>query len=329
MRMSRLCPAVGRRAVLAAPMALLPGAALAQPTTGAVIIGREGWLFPAWDRLERMDAPGMRQVLQMLGEAAGILKQARIDLVMLLLPSKGRIYRRFLPEGVRVSAEVDRRYATVVTEMRRAGALVPDLDTLFREAASRDPHWPLFFRGDTHWTPVGAELAAVTTAAEMRAQLRLPPASRPGDALGGFRMMRLAIGDLVQYVPQARRGEFGAEESPIREVTGGGASGLLDEDVNDVQVVGTSNVQPRFGFQPVLSNQLVRPVGLSWRPNNLGPYAALLEYLRSNDFRRQRPRAIVWNHLEADMSNLPNNQAWQRTAMTAQAFLADLRRAVA
>lgn len=323
---------VARRAALALPMlGAAPVAARAQQAAGStVIIGRDGWLFPLWDRLDRMDAVALRQVLQMLGEAAGILKQARIDLVFLLLPSKARIYRRFLPEGMRVTPEVDRRYATVVTELRRAGALVPDVDTLFREAASREPHWPLYFKTDTHWTPVGAELAAVTTASEMRAQLRLPASPRPGTALGEFRMMRLAIGDLVQYVPQAQRANFRSEESPIRDVAAsGGGAGLLDEDLNDVQVVGTSNVQPRFGFQPVLSNQIVRPVGLSWRPNNIGPYAALMEYLRSNDFRRQRPRAIVWNHLEADMTSLPNNQNWQRAAMTPQAFLADLRRAVA
>jgi alginate O-acetyltransferase complex protein AlgJ len=323
-----------RRALLAAPMLLAPvvgapGAAMAQGAASTVVIGRNGWLFPLWDRLDRLDAAGLRVVVQMLGEATGILKQARIDLVFLLLPSKGRVYRRFLPEGARISPEVDRRYASVAADLRRAGAVVPDLDTVFREAAAREPHWPLYFKSDTHWTPVGAELAAVTTANDMRAQLRLPPSQRPGTALGEFRMMRLALGDLVQYVPPAQRSGFGPEESPIRDVaTAGGAAGLLDEDVNDVQVVGTSNVQPRFGFQPVLSNQIMRPVGLSWRPNNIGPYAALLEYVRSNDFRRQRPRAIVWNHLEADMSSLPNNQNWQRAAMTSQAFLTELRRAV-
>jgi len=141
--------------------------------------------------------------------------------------------------------------------------------------------------------------------------------------------MRLALGDLVQFVPQAQRASFGAEESPIREVVPNGAVALVDDDLNDVQVVGTSNVQPRFGFQPVLSNQIMRPVGLSWRPNNIGPYAALLEFLRSGDFRRQRPRAIVWNHLENELVSLPTNPNWQRAAMTPQAFLSDLRRAVA
>lgn len=329
MQMGRLRPQAGRRAILAAPILALPGLAAAQGSGPLVKIGREGWLFPVWDRPDRLDVTALRQVLQMLAEAMRILKQARIEPVICLQPSKMRVYRRFLPEGMRISAEVDSRYGRAMGEMRSAGALVPDLDSVFRAAAARDPHWPLYFKSDTHWTPVGAELAAVTIAGEMRSQLRLPASQRPGVRLGEFRMMRLAIGDLVQYVPTAQRSSFTAEESPIRDVASeGAAAGLLDEDLNDVQVVGTSNVQPRFGFQPVLSNQLVRPVGLSWRPNNIGPYAALMEYLRSNDFRRQRPRAIVWNHLEADMVTLPNNPNWQRAAMTPQAFLTELRRAV-
>jgi hypothetical protein len=32
---------------------------------------------------------------------------------------------------------------------------------------------------------------------------------------------------------------------------------------------------------PVLSNQVERAVGLSWKPNNIGPYSALLDDLRS------------------------------------------------
>ena len=94
-------------------------------------------------------------------------------------------------------------------------------------------------------------------------------------------------------------------------------------------VVGTSNVQPRFGFQPVLSNQLVRPVGLSWKPNNVGTYATLLDYLRSDAFRQQRPRALVWNHLEQDMVNTTNNSSWGQAAIAPAEFLNQVRRAVA
>jgi alginate O-acetyltransferase complex protein AlgJ len=108
-----------------------------------------------------------------------------------------------------------------------------------------------------------------------------------------------------------------------------GPAALLEDDSYDTVVVGTSNVQPRFGFQPVLSNQLVRPVGLSWRPNNVGPYFALLEYLRSDSFKRQRPRALVWNHLEQDMVNKTSTSAWGNGAMPPAEFISQLRRALA
>lgn len=72
----------------------------------------------------------------------------------------------------------------------------------------------------------------------------------------------------------------------------------------------------------------MRPVGLFWRPN-VGTYAVLLEYLRSEAFRQQRPRALVWNHLEQDMMNATNNTSWGSNAMPPAEFLNQLRRAVA
>lgn len=322
-------PKLARRACLAVPFLLtIPKPAAAQGAS-LVTIGREGWLFPSWDRMDRVDQALTRQVQQFLAEVVGVLKQARIEVVICLIPSKGRVYRRFLPANIRVSADVDARYAGVAAGLRRAGALVPDLDSALRNAAATDPHWPVFFRADTHWTPVGAEIAAVTIAREMLGELRLPPSPQPGPQLGEVRMMRLARGDLVPMLPRARQGEFGAQESPIRSVApSGGAASLLDEDVSDVHIAGTSNMQPRFGFTPVLANQIMRPVGLTWRTNNVGAYAALLDFVQGADFRRRRPVAIIWNLLEGDMASLPDNPRWGEAAIRPQDFVARVRQAV-
>jgi len=329
----RLCsaadPRTARRAVMAASAGLLLSApAYAQGTP--VIIGRDGWLFSIWESSDRVDQSAMREVLDLHSHSVRILQAGGIQVVYCLIPAKSRIYRRFLPASVRLSPAIERRYSTVAAALQGTGALVPDLLAPLAEASARDPHWPVFFKSDTHWTPVGAAIAAVTIAAQMRAGLRLPPARSPGVQLGETRMMRLARGDLVQYVPANRQDYFGAEESPMRPIVSTGNPGsLLDEDAADVQIIGTSNVQPRFGFQSILSNQLVRQVGLSWLPNNQGPYAAMLEYLRSAEFRQRRPRAIVWNHLETDMATLLNTASWRDTGITAQSFLAALRRAAA
>lgn len=321
----------GIAGALAAPWFASPASAQQpqqQPTL--VEIGSNGWLFPVWDRLVRIDMVALRTGLQTVSEAINILRAARIQVAICLIPSRKRMMRQYLPAGAQVSPEAAQRFSLTVTECTRAGAVVPDLEATFRAQMQRDPANPLFFKTDTHWTPYGAEVAAVEIARQMRAQMQLPASPRPGIRLGDLRPMVLAAGDLTQHLPQAQRANFGSEQSLIRQVLAAeGPAALLEDDSYDTVVVGTSNVQPRFGFQPVLSNQLVRPVGLSWRPNNVGTHFALLEYVRSEGFRRQRPRALVWNHLEQDMPNTTNNSAWGTGAMPPAEFLNQLRRAVA
>ena len=317
----------GLGAAMAMPFAAAPGGA--QQAT-LVEIGTQGWLFPVWDRIGRVDLPALRAALQSVTEAIGVLRAARIQVVICLIPSRKRLMRQFLPAGAQVSPEAAQRYSLTLAECTRAGALVPDLDALFRTQLQQPNTYPLFFKTDTHWTPIGAELAAVEMARQMRAQLQLPASPRPGTRLGDLRPMVLAAGDLTQHVPQAQRGNYGSEQSLLRQILPAeGAAALIEDDSYDTVIVGTSNVQPRFGFQPVLSNQLIRPVGLSWRPNNIGTYAALLEYVRSDSFRRQRPRALVWNHLEQDMVNTTSNSAWGAAAMAPGDFITQLRQAVA
>lgn len=319
-----------RRGLLAAPVLLTAGAATdAAAQSSLVQVGTQGWLFPVWDKVDGVDQAALRDTVQVLSNAVTALRAGRMDVVICLIPSRKRLMRQFLPAGARYSAEVERRYAFPVAEMRRAGALVPDLDAHFRSVMQREPQRQLFWKTDTHWTPVGAEVTAIEIARQMREQLGMPRSARPGTRLGDLRPMTLAAGDLARYVPQAQRASFGAEESWIRQILGAeGPAALLEDDTTDVSIVGTSNVQPRFGFQPVLSNQTLRPVGLFWKPNNLGPYFALLEYLKSEDFRRNRPRAVVWNLLEPDMVTSTNNSAWGQVAMSAANFLSEIRRLV-
>ncbi|TCH96856.1 hypothetical protein EJV46_20015 [Roseococcus sp. SYP-B2431] len=319
---------VSRRALLAASAAGgLAAPAVAQ--SGLVTVGTNGWIFPVWDKIDGLDNTALRETVQVVANAVTALRAGRMDAVICLIPSRKRLLRQFMPAGSRYAAEVERRYSLPLAELRRAGALVPDLDAHFRNVMQREPQRQLFWKTDTHWTPVGAEVAAIETARQMREQLGMPPSPRPGTRLGDLRPMTLAAGDLARYA-STQRGVYGPEESWIRQILGAeGPAALLADDASDVTVVGTSNVQPRFGFVPVLSNQVLRPVGLFWKPNSVGPYFALLEYLKSEDFRRNRPRALVWNLLEPDMVTSTNNAAWGQAAMTSANFIAEIRRLVA
>lgn len=321
---------LSRRGLLAAPalVAALPAAAQ-QGGSGLVQVGTQGWLFPVWDKVDLLDQTSLRETVQTITSAVTALRAGRMDVVVCLIPSRKRLMRQYLPAGTRFLPDIERRYAYPMAEMRRAGALVPDLDAHLRNVMQREPNRQLFWKTDTHWTPVGAEVAAIEVARQMREQLGMPASPRPGTRLGDLRPMTLAAGDLARFLPQAQRSAYGPEESWIRQILGvEGPAALLEDDATDVTVVGTSNVQPRFGFQPVLSNQLLRPAGLFWKPNNLGAYFALVEYLKSEDFRRNRPRALVWNLLEPDMVTSTNNPAWGQAAMPAASFLSEIRRLV-
>jgi len=150
---------------------------------------------------------------------------------------------------------------------------------------------------------------------------------RPAARLCAPTTMTNPVSDLDRFLPTDMRAKYPAETYQIREPQAAG--GLLDtDDGADVVVVGNSFAQPKYGFVPLLAAQLDRPVGLAWRPNNYGPWFTLLDYLKGDAFRRRRPKALVWMHLEFDVQNLSNSSSWGQNAMPPQAFLAEVKRAL-
>ena len=330
-RIASAPPRLARRALLGAAICPALAGGLACPagaaTSGLAVIGRDGWLFPLWDVSARFEPAALLSATQVMNEAAAALKAAGIAVAIALIPSKARTYRQFLPADARLPADVDKRYPAALAELRRSGALVPDLDTPFA-AARGDAEHPLYFRSDTHWTPAGAEVAAVEFARRIKEAVRLPPAARRGTQLGQPMPTRYPQGDLVRWLPEDARAKYQAEQFPLREALAGGAASLLDDDAADVAVVGNSFVQPKYGFVPLLSNQLDRPVSLAWKGNNFGPFVTMLEYLKGPVFRKQRPKLLVWAVLETDSQNLPNSSSWGQNGMTPQAFTGAVRAAL-
>jgi len=314
-----------RRSLLGAAVGGFAATTAGAQTVGAAVVGKDGWLFPLWDKVGPLNTPEVRQTTQIMGQAIGILRSAGIATTVALIPSKSRTYRQFLPDGMRVAPDTDRRYAAAIADYRAAGAITPDIDTPFRTRASGPD--PIFFKSDTHWMPVGAEIAATETAKAVAQANVLPPSNRPGLQLGQPVAKTQPRGDLVRNLPEAQRASYAPERYQIREQVAG-SSTLLADDAADVAMVGNSYSQPLYGFSSLLSNQLNRPVSLFWKPNNFGPYNILLSYLTSEGFKQQKPKMIVWVQLEWDIPALPTGSGWGQNAMPAEKFLGDVRRAV-
>ncbi len=326
--MTRL--SLGRRAVLAGGAAgFLP---LASPAQAAIVnlcvIGTDGWLFPAFDEVRRSDLNLVRRTAQTINEAVAVLKSAKIEVVISFTPAKSRVYREYLPSDFKWSPDAEKRYAVALEELRKPGTLVPDQATMFAAAHAKAPSEPLFFKADTHWTAAGAEKAAILVASSMKEKLRLPSASQPGTKLGAPTTVTQERNDLAALLPPQQQAQYPYQSYVVRQpMAAAGGGGLLDDDTADTIVIGNSFMQPIYAFSSVVSEQLNRPVSLLWKVHQFSPYYNMVNFVRSDTFKRQPPKIIIWNFAEVDMETPSNNPgAWGQTAMPPAAFMSDLRK---
>jgi alginate O-acetyltransferase complex protein AlgJ len=328
-------PLISRRAALAGlgggALALAAGKPARADIMGLVVVGGDGWLYPIWDEVRRFDAARFKVATQVINDAVAIMKKAGIETVISLTPSKSRIYREYLPKDFAWNPDADKRYAMALDVLRKPGTLVPDLATTFMEARKANPAEQYFFKTDTHWTPVGAELAAVAISKEVLAKIKLPPSAKPGTQLGDYMEMIQSKNDLSDQLPASEKPKYPKERYRIRkEGSGNGeAAGLLEDDSADTVLIGNSYTQPKYGFASELSKGLNRPVGLTWRVHQFGSYDILLEYFKTAAFKQGRPKLIIWDFEETDMEGTPDRKDfWGEHAMTSEQFLGEVRKAV-
>ncbi len=290
-----------------------------------VVIGKDDWLFAIYDQNRHFDMSRMRIATQCINDAVAILKKANIETVIALSPAKSRIYRDFLPADFQFIPDVEKRYALALDMLGKSGTLVPDLATVLLDARKAHPDVAYFLKADTHWTGEGAELCAVELAKQIKAKIKLPPSTKPGTQLGPLVVTKQGNNDLAEGLPEARAAKYGPQTYHIHQIAqSAGAAGLLDDDAADVLLVGNSYMQPKYGFAPVLSNQLGRPVSLVWKVHQSSPYKTLLDALTNAG--KQKPKLLVWDFEETDMAEPSDRQdTWGPNAMKPDAFLTQLR----
>ncbi len=266
-----------------------------------VAVGNDGWLFPIWDEVRHSDLKRVGNVAELLRNAVNVLKQAKVEVVFALTPTKSRTYREMLPDDFKFSPDADRRYGRALEELQRAGGFVADLLPPLMAYRAANVSESMFFKGDTHWTPAGAQAAATELARILRLKGILPKSASPGTSLASATTLAWGKNDLAALLPLTDAAKYPMEKYRVR-LPAQAPGGLIDDDVADVVVVGNSFMQPRLGFASMLSSQLNRPVSLSWKVHQFGPYETLLEYLGTDAYRRRKPGLIVWNLHETDMT---------------------------
>ncbi len=293
-----------------------------------VIEGRDGWLFPIWENLTDVQKPRIDANLKTIAEVSDLLAKQNTMLVTVVVPMKAAFYSDRLPVSKPVSAEVMNRYAYVTAGLQAVSIANVDALSVLRNLEKGKQH--AFFRTDYHWTGQGAEATAEAVAELIRQRVHFDKDSTSGSLLGEWVNVR-RYGDLAtRFMTAEQRMKLGRDVFRVRAPPKESIS-LLDDGPAEIHLVGNSFLQPYLGFPQKLSQSIGRPVSLTWKPGNFGPWATLLEYLESDMYRQNKPKVLVWQFNEPRMEAGPDaKNDWEaESLMSNDVWLSRARAAIA
>lgn len=276
-----------------------------------VRVGRDQWLFLT-DEL-RFDAGGMANLqarADMLGAAAQRLNEQGVKLVIALVPDKARIYETKLASG-QYPAYNQSRYQDALGALRQRKVITVDLLQPLTQAAAQSE---VFYRTDTHWNQIGAEVVARAVASQVE-QLGLglekttfkttseaSPVERVGDLV---RLMGLQdMPNAVRPMPDQEAAASTSQTSA--EIAGGG---LFGDAVVPVVMTGTS-YSMRGNFHGYMQQALSSKV-LNTAKDGGGFLQAATAYLTDEAFRTAKPKVLIWEVPERFlMTKLEGEPTW-------------------
>jgi len=293
---------LGRRSLLgglagAMALATLPGKARAQQAP--VIIGRNGWLYPAWFHFEKVDYAGLSVTADLILQTHEACAAAGIMLLPVLLPMKARIYPENLPADAELGEGFDGKLGLFQRTLAERGTASYDASA---DVAAVKQQTLAFYKTDVHWTLAAAEAVGQALATSLLKADLLKPGKGPGFEMRGI-VYQEQRGDLAQLLPAAAQSRFPLERFAFRNLSISGKA--LERMEADIAVVGNSMTNPAVGFVPRMAATLQQPVQLFWNYGNLGPWKILLDYIEGDGFRRHPPKILVWVFTEGVLSSDP------------------------
>ncbi len=259
-----------------------------------VLIGQDGWLYTNEEFIYENDFElNLEQNRNYIRDVAQKLESQNIRLIILAIPSKARVYQDNLGK-YEFPAPWQTQYKELIKFLGTHDIVYADvLSTFFKLHKNA-----LFLKTDTHWTPLGARLAAMKVGSVV--QQKFPYMTWEQVNYKSAKTGKVIHeGDLMRYTLNGKNAEiFGLEADrfdkwqtvPTEEVN----NNLLGDVTLPVALVGTSfSANPLWNFQGFLKEFLGADV-LNAADAGLGPYETMYNYLISKAFKSNKPKLIVW-----------------------------------
>jgi alginate O-acetyltransferase complex protein AlgJ len=266
-----------------------------------VVLGKDQWLFTD----EEFDAVvnGEQNEADNLALIRGVrdaIEAKGSKLVLAIVPAKTRLYPEHIGDNKPARLHVD-LYQQFHAEVAKAGIVAPDLLAPLQAAKQQGQ---VFLRTDTHWTPMGAEVAArqlgVTIAD--KAPLQGEPEQFVTQAVN----TEAYKGDLTNFLPLdplfshllPKPDELHKRSTDLAQAAPAGDDALFADSEVAVGLVGTSySANPNWNFVGALK-QALRSDVVNYAEDGKGPILPMLKYLQTDAFKDSTPQVVIWEFPE-------------------------------
>nr|WP_321979745.1 hypothetical protein [uncultured Cohaesibacter sp.] len=260
-----------------------------------VVVGDDEWFFTEEEFGPDINSePLIERSVAEIAAVRNELGSRNIKLVLVPLPQKSDIYSEHL-ESVSDTSNAISQYHQFVLGLQSQGIeVIETRDTMM--AAKTEGN--VFFKTDTHWTPLGAQKVAAAIEQEMTLPEDLDSKS--------FKLFSAEEetfwGDLVNFVTGQDYGRLAGidqEHTNIwraeEEVSDNATLDLFgSEDSFPVVLVGTSySADTRWSFAEFLKKDLKADV-LNLAEKAKGPGAPMYAFLNGDVLKDTPPRVVIW-----------------------------------
>jgi alginate O-acetyltransferase complex protein AlgJ len=284
-----------------------------------VIVGRDGWLYFSHEVTKAaVEKRGIATSLEIIDKFNRVMKRKGVTLAIAMVPLKVRIYPEHLPPGVSLSNDIITNYDRALSILKADGVEMIDLNSAFLSNKPKGgTDLPLYYPLDTHWSPVGALLAAETIAAAIENTPTLkekisavPPMKYKFTWLEASEapQMPASMFDLVKHLPKASQNFPIQNVRQFRVSKQATSEGSLLGEVNrpDVTLMGSSYSAPWTKFPAALRYTLQRNILDIFVEAPHGSWYGMELYLRNEAFQTHRPKLIIWEMPERDLIAPPD-----------------------
>lgn len=290
--------------------AFIAAAALAATaqTPAAGIVGRDGWLYYQHE-FDRNPAQAEASV-DLIAKAVRRLEANGTRVLVAMAPIKARIHPEHLPATHPLTPDLAADYDRHLARFRAAGVRVADLNRALLATERRTGEFPAYFRQDTHWSAVGAYVAAEAVRGAVEADTALASVVAAAPAVPQqvvWTTQRFPrSGDLVAQLPVGAPA-FEKELNTAFEVKRDApAPGLLDDTpASPIALLGSSYSAVWTHFPKAVAWALQRDVPAVSVTADRGQWVGLDTYLRDPAFQSARPSLLIWEMPERDLKATP------------------------